>query len=64
MVPSVEIFDPRLGSWMIGEPMDQSRGYSCAAVLKDSLYVIGGVKPGDGEKHETIVDTVCYFGIV
>lgn len=64
MVPSVEIFDPRLGSWIIGEPMDQSRGYSCATVLKDSLYVIGGVKPGDGKKPEIIVDTVCYFGIV
>lgn len=64
MVPSVEIFDPRLGSWMSGDPLEQSRGYSCAAVLKDSVYVIGGVKPGDDKKRESIVDTVCYFGIV
>ncbi|KAH7848220.1 hypothetical protein Vadar_015434 [Vaccinium darrowii] len=36
MVPSVEIFDPRLGT----------------------IYVIGGVKPGDDKKRESIVDTV------
>lgn len=53
MVPSIEIFDPRLGSWMTGEPMNQPRGYSAAAVLKESIYVIGGVISGDN-----IIDTV------
>lgn len=53
MVPSIEIYDPRLGSWMSGEPMKHSRGYLAAAVVKESIYVIGGVKIGD-----EIVDTV------
>lgn len=46
MVSTVEIFDPRRGSWMIGEPMNYSRGYSVAAVVKETIYVIGGVKDG------------------
>lgn len=54
MVPSIEIYDPRLETWMIGEPMNHSRGYSAAAVLKESIYVIGGV-----QSNEEIVDTVC-----
>lgn len=55
MVSSVEVFDPRIGSWMNGEPMNQSRGYSAVAVLKDSIYVIGGVEVG-----ADIIDTVCW----
>lgn len=54
MVPSVEIYDPRVGTWIVGEPMNQSRGYSAAAVLKESIYVIGGV-----QSNEEIVDVVC-----
>lgn len=53
MVPSIEIYDPRRGTWTIGEAMNYSRGYSAAAVLKESIYVIGGVK-SDNE----IIDTV------
>lgn len=53
MSSSVEIYDPRLGKWMVGEPMKESRGYLAAAVLKESIYVIGGVKSG-----EDILDTV------
>lgn len=53
MVSSVEIFDPRKGSWMTGEAMNIRRGYSAAAVLKESLHVIGGIIDGD-----TITDTV------
>lgn len=54
MVPSVEVFDPRLGKWTVEETtMNHPRGYFAAAVVKDSIYVIGGVN-GD----ETIVDTV------
>ncbi|KAK6152545.1 hypothetical protein DH2020_015180 [Rehmannia glutinosa] len=56
MVPSVEIYDPRLGTWMTGEPMNQARGYLSAAVLNESIYVIGGVKT-----NEDIVDKIeCY----
>lgn len=53
MVRSTEIYDPRLATWMVGEPMELARGYSAAAVLQDSIYVIGGVK-----SNEEIVDVV------
>ncbi|KAF1895617.1 hypothetical protein Lal_00041898 [Lupinus albus] len=53
MVSSVDVFDPRLGAWIMGEPMNHARGYCAAAVVKESIYVFGGVKVG-----ETIVDTV------
>lgn len=64
MSPSVEIYDPRLGKWMAGKPMKQSRGYSAAAVVKESIYVIGGVKSG-GDVVDTVsrdlftVSTLC-----
>ncbi|KAK4377608.1 hypothetical protein RND71_003904 [Anisodus tanguticus] len=51
MVPSTEIYDPRVGAWMVGEPMEHSRGYSAAVVLKGSIYVIGGV-----QSDEEVVD--------
>lgn len=53
MIPSVEIFDPRLETWMVGEPMNHPRGYSAASVVNDSIYMIGGVKFG-----EEILDNV------
>ena len=53
MVPTVEIFDPRFGSWTPVESMNYPRGYSAAAVLNESIYVIGGVKDG-----YSIVDAV------
>ena len=53
IVPSIEVFDPRLGAWTMGEPMNHCRGYSAAVVVKESIYMIGGVKVG-----ENIVDTV------
>ncbi|KAJ8570909.1 hypothetical protein K7X08_037881 [Anisodus acutangulus] len=43
-VSSIEIYDPRRGTWMIGEPMNYPTGYSTTAVLKESIYVIGGVQ--------------------
>ncbi|KAG4915400.1 hypothetical protein JHK87_052957 [Glycine soja] len=52
IVPSIEVFDPRLGAWTIGEPMNHRRGYSAAVVVKESIYMIGGVKV-----CENIVDT-------
>lgn len=54
MVSSTEIFDPRLCLWVDGVPMNQARGYSAAAVVDESIYVIGGVR-----SDEHIVDTVC-----
>lgn len=53
MVSNLEIFDPRLGTWMTGEPMKHSRGYGVAVVVKDSVYAIGGV-----ENEARIVETV------
>lgn len=53
MTPTVEVFDPRIGSWMISEPMNDPRGYFGAVVVGDSIYVIGGVK-----NNEKILDTV------
>lgn len=44
MVSSVEILDPRLGSWMMGEPLNVPRGYTAAAVLGDAIFVIGGLQ--------------------
>ncbi|XP_027767883.1 uncharacterized protein LOC107001590 [Solanum pennellii] len=56
MMSSVEIYDPHQGTWMIGEPMNYSRGYVTAAALKESIYVIGGAQ-SDNE----VLDTVeCY----
>lgn len=55
MVSSVEIFDPRNDSWMEGEPLNHVRGNASAAVLGDSLFVIGGV---DGQND--IVDKVLF----
>ncbi|KAF7149330.1 hypothetical protein RHSIM_Rhsim03G0148100 [Rhododendron simsii] len=56
MVPTVEIFDPRLGSWMLGEPMNYARGYSGAAAIGEKIFVIGGVNESD-----KIFDTVEYY---
>lgn len=58
MVPDVEIYDPRAGTWMAGEPMNHSRGYLCAAVLNESIYVMGGVTE-DKDLVETVCSTVC-----
>ncbi|KAG9139173.1 hypothetical protein Leryth_024668 [Lithospermum erythrorhizon] len=56
MASNMEIYDPRLCKWMPGDPMNQPRGFSAAAVLKDSIYVIGGV-----ESLSEMVDSVeCY----
>lgn len=54
MVSSVEIYEPRRGTWIEGEAMKEARGYSAAAVVKDCIYVIGGYK-GEGVD---ILDTV------
>lgn len=53
MVSSVEVYDPRMESWIIGEPMKRTRGYASAGVINESIYVIGGVLVDD-----KILDTV------
>ncbi|KAJ0745243.1 putative DCD domain-containing protein NRP [Helianthus annuus] len=53
MLSTVEIYDPRRGSWVFGKPMNNPRGCSAAAVAKDSIYIIGGVKSGD-EINDTV----------
>ena len=53
MVPTVEVFDPRIGSWMMGDPMNDSRGYSGAFTIGEKIYVMGGMKD-----DEEFLDTV------
>ena len=48
MVSTVEVFDPRAGSWMMEESMNNSRGYFGTVVIRDEIHVIGGL-PGDAE---------------
>lgn len=43
-IPTVEVFDPRRGSWTITEPMNEPRGYVATAVIGDAIYVFGGLK--------------------
>lgn len=47
MIPNVDVFDPRLGAWMMGEPMNHQWGYFVAVVVKESIYVIGEVEVAD-----------------
>lgn len=47
MVSSVETFDPRMGSWLMDEPMKFARGYAASVVLDNALLVIGGSLDGD-----------------
>lgn len=43
MAASVEVFDPRVGSWMMGEQMNDSRGHFGAVVIGGKIYAIGGM---------------------
>ena len=63
MVSSIEVFDPCLGAWMMGEQMNHPRGYFAAAAVKESIYVIGGVKVGETivDKVSTSIDSTLYF---
>lgn len=56
MVSSVEILDPRFGSWVMGEQMNSPRGYSGAVVIGGKIFVLGGVND-----QEEILNTVCFF---
>jgi N-acetylneuraminic acid mutarotase len=53
MVASIEIFDPRLNSWRMGDPMNIPRGYAGAVNLDDNLFLIGGM-----QSNVQILDTV------
>lgn len=53
MVPMVEVFDPRAGSWMVEDSLHDSRGYFGAVVMGDAIYVIGGL-----DNDNQILDTV------
>lgn len=54
MVSSVEVFDPRIDSWMMVEPMKASRGCFGSFVLGGRIYVIGGLQDAQ------VLDQVCY----
>lgn len=56
MVSSVEVFDPRNGSWMMGEAMRVSRAYLGSFVLGGKLYVIGGMQDNE------VLDVVSSMG--
>lgn len=53
MVSSVEIYDPRLNAWRMGDPMSSPRGYAAAVNLDGSVYLIGGL-----QSNVLILDTV------
>jgi hypothetical protein len=53
MVSSIEIYDPRLNAWRMGDPMNTPRGYAAAVNLDDSLFLIGGM-----QSNVQILDTV------
>ena len=55
MVATVEMYEPRMPSWVMVEPMNHTRGYHSSAVLGGSIFTFGGVK---GEA-DTILDVVC-----
>lgn len=57
MMSTVEIFDPRANSWMVGEPMSFCRGYSGSVVLQECLYVIAGLV----DFKQNLVDKVSSF---
>ncbi|KAK6786530.1 hypothetical protein RDI58_015055 [Solanum bulbocastanum] len=56
MVSSVEILDPRFGSWVMGEQMNSTRGYSGAVVIGGKIFVIGGVN----DQEEILNSVECY----
>jgi hypothetical protein len=58
MVSSVEIYDPSLNAWRIGDPMNTPRGYAAAVYLDDSLFLIGGM-----QSSVQMLDTVSYRAI-
>ncbi|GMH13315.1 hypothetical protein Nepgr_015156 [Nepenthes gracilis] len=44
MISSVEVFDPRIGSWTMADSMNEPRGYMGAVTIRNSIYAIGGIQ--------------------
>lgn len=59
-VSSVEIFDPRMGLWLAGNDMKQSRGYFAAPVIGDTIYAIGGQSEGNNIQDSVLKQTKCF----
>ena len=53
MDSTVEIYDPRLGYWIMSESLSNSRGYFATAVIGNSIFVIGGLNQ-DNEVLDTV----------
>jgi len=52
MIPTVEVFEPRVGLWMTLEPMTYARGYAAAVTLGNTICVMGGMQGNE------VLDTV------
>jgi hypothetical protein len=59
MVPTVEIYDPRLDAWRMDDPMHTPRGYAAAVNLDDSLLLIGGM-----QSNVQLLDTVSNHALI
>ncbi|BAT01960.1 Os07g0540366, partial [Oryza sativa Japonica Group] len=55
MVATVELYEPRMPSWVMAEPMNYNRGYHSSAVLGGSIFAFGGVK-GEGDAILDVVE--------
>ena len=56
MVSTVEVYEPRVGSWMPSEPMKCARGCMDTVTLGKNIIAIGGT-----QKEHEVLDTVCIF---
>lgn len=59
MVSTVKVFDPRAGSWMIVDSMNNSRGYFGAVVIGEEIHVIGGL-----QDDKEVLDKVCNKSLI
>lgn len=53
MVPTVEVYEPRVDSWTMVESMNYARGYMGSVALGNTIYAICGM-----HDSEEILDTV------
>lgn len=56
MTASLEVYDPRVGTWMVSSTINQERGYASAVMVGERIYVIGGV-----QSDEKILHVVSYI---
>ncbi len=62
-VATVEQYDPTTDTWTIKADMPTARFYPCGAVVKDKIYVIGGIYSETGpvlqtvEEYDPVTDT-------